>query len=133
MSKNKIDEATNTITSSNKFLHELKRIVINIVTYLVLGFIVYENRALLIEQATRTVIHKEVIDEFDHLHIDPNEYEKMKRDINLLYSNYKVSKEGVKENKKGVHINSINIKKDSIRIDAAFKRTEILLEKINKL
>ena len=46
---------------------------------------------------------------------------------------HKPYEEGVIENKKGVKVNSVNITNDSIRINAAFKRTEILLERINKL
>ena len=85
---NKIDNATKNIESLQKFLYAFKNFFIKAVSFIVFCYIAYVNRDLLIDQATKTVIHQEVLEEFEHLHINPEEFAKMQKDINILYSLY---------------------------------------------
>lgn len=125
--KNKIDKAANTISSSNKFLHELKRIVITIVTYVVLGFIVYENRDILIDQATKTVIHREVVEEVDHL----PRFEEWKEDKKEIYRRLNAQYKQIQKNEAKIEKVKIKpvyrvLKRDSLHIYKIYNRLDYL-------
>lgn len=130
---NKIDKATKSIESLQKFLYAFKNFFIKVVTFIVFCYIAYVNRDLLIDQATKTVIHQEVLEEFEHLHIKPEEFDKIKKDINILYSLTNKNKNKLIEFKEETKLKPILLKinNDSIRIDEAYRRLDILLEKLN--
>ena len=130
---NKIDKWTKNIESLQKFLYAFKNFFIKVVTFIVFCYIAYVNRDLLIDQATKTVIHQEVLEEFEHLHIEPKEFEKMQKDINILYSLNRKNKNNLIEFKEETKLKPIllKIKTDSIRIDETYRRLDILLERLN--